>query len=91
MSSCREVQRRACHKAVGEMHTSFLLRVPAFVFSSWTIFGLSCLFSALKLKQEILSLKEGHLVMNTEVSQGSILGQILESKQMLIISTEGLE
>lgn len=29
--------------------------------------------------------------MNTEVSQGSILGQILESKQMLIISIEGLE
>lgn len=29
--------------------------------------------------------------MNTEVSQDSILGQILESKQMSIISTEGLE
>lgn len=66
------------------------LRVPACLFKL-DHFWLSCLFSALKLKQEILSLKEGHLVMNTEVSQGSILGQILESKQMLIISTEGLE
>lgn len=54
-------------------------------------FRLSCLFPALKLKQEILREKEGHLVMNTEVSQDSILGQILESKQMSIISTEGLE
>lgn len=27
--------------------------------------------------------------MNTEVSQDSILGQILESKQMLVISKDG--
>lgn len=29
--------------------------------------------------------------MNAEASQDSILGQILESKQMLIISKDGLE
>lgn len=75
----------------GNAHKLLLpLRVPACLFKL-DHFWLSCLFSALKLKQEILSLKEGHLVMNTEVSQGSILGQILESKQMLIISSEGLE
>ena len=69
----------------GNAHKLLLpLRVPACLFKL-DHFWLSCLFSALKLKQEILSLKEGHLVMNTEVSQGSILGQILESKQMLEI------
>ena len=75
----------------GNAHKLLLpLRVPACL-SKLDHFWLSCLFSALKLKQEILNLKEGHLVVKTEVSQGSNLGQILEYKQMSIISTEGLE
>lgn len=77
----------------GSRKTSIHFSFPFGSLSSFQAgqFWLSCLSSALQLKQEISRYKEGHWVMNIEVSQDSILGQILESKQMLIISKDGLE